>query len=185
MSSSWPKGRFRRSWPRLGGSSSSLSQHLEPNLHCPAGSKRSSGPGGMVTESARRLDRWTDATESRGRRRQGVVMLISGVKGYQNPTKHPPLLVLLDELSSVANKRPYASNTSTHLTSLHLCEIVLLRAPNVVTCPHMYTPLDRSPPSHHGCVKFFFFFFLLVFYTRNTRNKDPPSYHLLGVVLQT
>jgi len=61
----------------------------------------------MVTESARRLDSWIDAAESRGRRRQGVVMLISGVRGYQNPTKHPPLLVLL-ELSSVA-KRLYTS----------------------------------------------------------------------------
>lgn len=38
ISSSWPRGRFRRSWPRLGGSSSP-SLHLEPNLRCPAGSK--------------------------------------------------------------------------------------------------------------------------------------------------
>ncbi|KAG7245068.1 hypothetical protein INR49_023634 [Caranx melampygus] len=39
---------------------------------------------------------------------------------------------------------------ATLLTSLHLCENVLLRAPNNVTCPHMYAPLDRSPPPPRG-----------------------------------
>lgn len=138
MSSSWPRGRFKRSWPRLGGSSRP-SLHLEHNLHCPAGSKDPVNLEEMVTESARRLDRWTDGLESRGRHRQGVEMLISGVKCYQNPTKHLPLLVLLDELSRVAKKRTCASKPPP-TSPLHLCENVFLRAPNNVTCPHMYAP---------------------------------------------
>lgn len=125
-----------------------------------------------MTESARRLTRWTDVAESRGRSiRQGVVMLISGVKGSLKPTKHLPLLVLLDEHSSVSNKRPYASRPRP-TSPLYISENVLLRAPNDITCPHMYTPPDCCPPPHHGCVTFFFFF-LFLFNTRITK-KDPP-----------
>lgn len=109
-----------------------------------------------------------------------------GVTGSPNPTKHPPLLVFLDGYSSVAEMRPC---TSTHFTSLHLCENVLLRAPTCVTCPHMYAPLDlyetpwlsSSPPMD---VFFNTFFFLFTLETQRKKNKDPPSYHLLGVVLQ-
>lgn len=107
-----------------------------------------------------------------GRRRQGVEMLISGVKCYQNPTKHLPLLVLLDELSRVAKKRTCASRPPP-TSPLHLCENVFLRAPNNVTCPQMYAPwlLSSSP---HGCVKSFSFSPPNL-YTRNTkRKKDPP-----------
>ncbi|CAJ1083870.1 Hypothetical predicted protein [Xyrichtys novacula] len=94
-------------------------------------------------------------------RRQGVETHISGVKGYLNLTKHLPLFVLLGELSSVANKRPYASEAPPHLNSLHLCENVLLRATNTVTRPHTYTPLDRSPPpSPTGVLNLFFVLFL-------------------------
>ena len=156
MLSSWPRGRFRRSWPRWGGNNS-LSPHLEPNLHCPAGSKRPSGPRGMVTESARRLDSWTDAAESRGRRRQGVVMLISGVKGYQNPTKHPPLLVLL-ELSSVA-KRLCASKpppTSPLCVCVRMYFGGLPTSP-ALTCAHPSTALLLPP---RVCSKIIFFLFL-------------------------
>ncbi|KAM7384064.1 hypothetical protein PAMA_011422 [Pampus argenteus] len=50
------------------------------------------------------------------------------------------------KISSVA-KRPYASKPP--LTSPLCISESVLRAPNV-TCPHMCTPLDRSPPPPTG-----------------------------------
>lgn len=130
---------------------------------------RISGLGGTVTESARRLDRRTDAAESGGRiRRQGVVMLISGVRGYQNPTKHLPLLVLLDDLSSVADKRPCTSKTPPTSPSCISMRMYFWGLPMNVTCPHMYTPLERSPPPTTGVLDIFF---LSSCYTRNTKKK--------------
>lgn len=99
-----------------------------------------------------------------------------------NLGKHPPLLV-----SGVAE--PAASRT---LPTSPLCisENVLLRAPKDVTCPRVYTPLNRSPP-HHGCV-FVLSLPLVLLFKRKKSNKKKkghkeslPSRHLLGVVLQT
>lgn len=71
----------------------------------------------------------------------------ANLRGQVYETKHLPLPELLDELLKHGRQKTLMPvNPAPHVTSLHLLCNVLLRAANVI-CPHMYAPVDRSPPS--------------------------------------
>lgn len=144
MWSSWLRGRFRKSWPRWGGSSR-WSQHLEANLQCLAGSKESSRSAGTVTESVKGV---TDGQMQSPRGREKMTVGPNAHLGGQRlsqPNQTSTLPRAMNLNFQVWQIRPYASKAPPTSCLCIFCESTFGGSTNI-TCPHMYAPLDHSPP---------------------------------------